>query len=190
VLPGAVLACAAETNAAANKEVVVSGTPSTELGKLVDHDPDTCLLIQTNTSSGRAGGTGAGQAGGWGLGAGQLLCMLLQRCCALHAVLCLACGAVPCMRCSPLLLPLHSLHVLCVCAHAVWAEVDLGYYGTVGSVALAMGSQWPAPSGTTFNVYIKDSFEQSLADAQACSMGTVQLVAGGWAAVPCNTTGQ
>jgi hypothetical protein len=79
-----------------------------------------------------------------------------------------------------------SLPCLPVLRPAVWAAVDLGYSGTVGSIAVAAGKQ--IPRGTFARFYITGP-DILLIDAYACG-NEVQLEPGAWVAAPCNATGR
>ena len=68
------------------------------------------------------------------------------------------------------------------------AVVDLGYAGTVGMVAIPAGPS--VPPGAAAKFYVKQSREDLLSDATACSADAVPLQAGGWVAQACNLTGR
>ena len=69
-----------------------------------------------------------------------------------------------------------------------WAQVDLNYVGTVGSVAVAAGAGMsPGLSG---RVHVTQTAEEPPSDGNACSTDAMALQAGEWMASSCNKAGR
>ena len=68
-----------------------------------------------------------------------------------------------------------------------WAQVDLNYVATVGSVVLAAGAS--LSPGLYGRVHVTQTAEEPPTDGNACSTGTMALQAGEWTA-SCNKAGR
>lgn len=69
-----------------------------------------------------------------------------------------------------------------------WAQVDLNYVGTVGSVVVAAGAA--TSPGLSGRVHVTQTSEEPPTDGNACSTDAMALQAGEWTASSCNRAGR